>query len=331
MRPSGPPLHSPTLHGDAMPIAFDVISQLTELSWRGISAPASLIETAFDQNVQEHLRPGEDDGHLETTGRSPLQVSATLHFRNAIFASKGDTWKSKGPLYPEQWLGFLDACADGTTGELIHPILGPMNAKVISFRSSMSADKRDGEDVQVIWKRTLVEGNNVELLGKSSVKADALTAAAALDEIIFVLPLEIRASDPDDLIETFVEAVTDITSAVDQVSLAARQLGGKVDRVVYRCEMLMDTVQRIFTPQFWPMKHTINRLIEATRRLQKSQLQGDKPVSLYINPKPQTVPMLATFLGNSVADILALNPSFTGLQLIAPRVLVRFYTQVVTA
>src|SRR6478736_6753745 len=139
-----------------MAIAFDVLSKLTELSWRGLSAPASMIETAFEQSMAEHMRPGEDEARIESLGRNPLQVSATLHFRNAIFAAPGDSWKKKNiPLYPDQWTEFIDACAEASTGDLVHPILGTIKAKLVSFRSVLSADKRDGEDVNVVWRRTL--------------------------------------------------------------------------------------------------------------------------------------------------------------------------------
>ena len=307
-----------------MPIAFDIIHRLDELRWRGISAPASSIETAFDQSTVEHLRPGEDDGLLEATGRTPIQVSATLHFRNALFASQGDSWKSNGPLYPKQYLEFVDACADSSTGILNHPTLGPMTAKIISFRSNLSADKRDGEDVQVVWKKTLEL--DLEIFGRSSI-SDALSAAAALDEIIFILPLEIQASDPDNFVESFLSAVSKATKAVDKATLAARKIGGVADRVLYRCEALYDACERVKSPQMWPAKNTINRLMEAMRQLQREKLKKAKPTSIYINPKPQTVPSLSVFLDNKVGDILEMNPSLMGVDLVAPKVPVRFYSK----
>ena len=125
--------------------ANDALSQLGPLSWRGIIAPYDSLKTSGGQTIVQHRKPDRDGARLEATGRNPYKVSATILFHNGIAWDK--TVDPSRPLFPDQYLAFFAACADRTTGDLLHPVLGKMRAKVEAWDSTIVGARRDGAAV----------------------------------------------------------------------------------------------------------------------------------------------------------------------------------------
>lgn len=291
-----------------------------------MSVPVESIETSWEHDVAEHLRPEQDEGRLESMGRRPLVVRATLLFNNTILPAAGDSWVNRGPLFPDQFVEYQKNCADRTTGPLIHPIFGQYFAKIISYSDTISASQRDGAKVTVTWKRTIEdEDDDEDLFSSIENMPSVLTAAAQLDAAKLSLPVATQMEDPDNLVETFLSAVSRANNVVDQASLASRQDGAVFDRVLYRAEALGGAIERLKDARTWPAKNCISRLTEMCRSQQGKLLAKGGLRSVYINPSSQTLTTLALRLKNSVAELLELNPSLTGAAFVPQRIPVAYY------
>lgn len=303
----------------------DLFTQLVGASFRGIGFPVSSFTTEFQHDHAMHLRPDKDGGKVEATGRRPVTFSAQCIFVNGINPAGSETWTADQRLFPEVFQRFQAACADRTTGELVHPLTQKVKVKCASFRTSLEGERRGGAIADVTWIETSEseDESNAIFLETSSINA-AIGAAGQLDESLAVLVPDPRAVDPD-AATSFTDTIGEIQKVFDQGTLLSKKIGGLPGRVLYRLELLQGSIERTGDAQSWPAIQAIEQLRAAMFGVQQEALQRSREVKRYVVPADTTVGQLASKLANTSGELIELNPSLARNTNVERLTLVRYY------
>ena len=276
-----------------MPHPFD---QLLACSWRGITFATTGFTHDIAQDQAQHKRPGRDGARIEGTGRNPQTFSAHCLFRYSVAPGQSEAG-ALGTPFPDELLKFLAAMADGTTGTLVHPLLGPIQCKPQTATMTFTATMRDGADVEARWiEDTDSEETSDAILASRSSVTEASLAATMLDSQIALYPI-IR--DPGDHLEkgaSFEDGMRSIKGVFDRGALITKKLGGKIDSVIYRVESVQDSIDNARNPQLWPAKQACIRMKDALVKLAGQLLVGGSDVKRYIVPGDTTLANLASKL-----------------------------------
>lgn len=295
---------------------FDRVLQ--RVSWRGIEFYFSELTTSFEHDMGEHKPPDRDGALLEATGRGPRKVTGKCIFRNQGLSLLPKRYQK--PWFPDVFREFEKACADRSTGTLVHPVRGSMQCKVVSFSDTLSATSRDGVDVDVSWKE---HTEYDEEQPTASPLATALAAAELLDPALRALQIKLsRLPVPRSF--SFVDAMRQVQAASDRVALIQRQAFGRIDSVVANARRMIDAIERTGDLSFSLAKTQAHRIMAACIDLRLA-LADKKPVSNYVVARAMTVADAIRITNSSMSDFIKLNRSLFGLSTLRRGIVVRYY------
>ena len=159
----------------------DQLKKLQECKWRETSFPVSEMSTTIGQRLIEHKYPDRDGSHVESLGREPIKVSAKCLFYNNVSRGRTEHWDF-GVLFPTVYSQFLEDCKNKSVGVFQHPILGQFDAKCISMKTELTAERRDGVVCDVEWVETI----KIETFDTDTVTAatTVISDAVALDDLL---------------------------------------------------------------------------------------------------------------------------------------------------
>lgn len=216
---------------------LDVLALMIQPKWRGIEFHCGPWSMEGDHDIAEHKFPDRPAGLMEHTGRNPMRFSFTAYFRNGITGSG----TSSLPEYPDNWRAFIAACSDGSTGELVHPELGPIKVKCKSHKTSCEPGKRDGVDVEVQFiESPPAEAELDDLLNKPSPMGAAITSARDLDDATG--DIDPIPEYPDSISPSALESMKALSGALAQFKLGLGNLGAAIDSYVGGFIELRDTL-----------------------------------------------------------------------------------------
>jgi prophage DNA circulation protein len=302
-------------------VASDIISQLREFKWKGIGFPVSQTRVSLAHDQVEHKYWGQDGARVEATGRAPIVITARIHYRNNLAKAKNETW---GVLYPETYRKSLVAAAETSTGTLEHPELGDIRCKLKTFDQVWDATIRDGIDVEATWVETREDDLDAVILTDQSPVAEAFLAAFDLDEGLATLspPLGTGATYKPD----FTDTIRSIVAVADQVSLLSKQSAGRVNALLYRIGQIEFAANGAKSALLWPISTSCQRMRSSVYKLQQKLLQKQQSISFYRVPRTLSLSSLALDMpGNTIADLIKLNPDLPSKPAVEAGTLVRYY------
>ncbi len=308
----------------------DVLSALRQIKWRGIAFPIANLKTDIQQNNVTHSMPDVDADRIESTGRKSITTSGRALFRNTGTVFEPRAYSE--PLYPNVHAAFLSAMADRTTGDLIHPELGLLRCKPNGCTTNLTAEMRDGADVDCAWIETLddddlnVFGGVAEALSEMPAAAEELDAELVrLRNFGFVLRHLISANAPVSMrrIQTFSEMVAPLARAAGTLGATSKQLAGSASSLL----AAVASTKRALTGA---RSSKTNRATEIAERLEAATRQyvtGGRRTLLYIVPDAGTTTLgaVAARLGASADDLLRLNPRLAASARVVEGALVRYF------
>lgn len=303
----------------------DILGGLLEAKWRDVAFPTVAFRMPIMQDQAEHLWPDRDGGHVESTGRRPVQYEFTIPFRNGLVPSKGETWK-RGTLYPTVWRAFLAACLDKSTGTLVHPELGPIQCKLRHAVTDWNARARDGVDMHVVWVESNDDENALDnIVAGASPLGAAVAAANDVDDLLATMnpPYVYPKWKP-----TLSDLMHSIQAAIDTPGMLAAQVGGAIDQVGGSIQRISDSIDRLNTTALWPITQAIGRLKSSVHELRTNTnlvSRQSKSMLVYVTPSAMTLATVATKVHAPIADIIALNPTLVGEVLVPKNTPVAYY------
>lgn len=315
----------------------DVLQDLQACSWRGISFPITMIQEQGMQDAPIHKKADRDGARVETTGLSPFQYSINAVFINSVARGKNEKWQN---LFPETFLKVKDAWKDRSSGILIHPLFGEILCKPITWNVSVNADQRGGVFVDMTFMETTEDS---AIQPKPSALAAAKAAALDLDDALGLMFPPPQTFFPEGF-TSLTDFVNSLTSVVDQASLIRQQAIARIDRVVHNLNKIsekIDVATNIVTTDpvtqiqtdlgrigngIVKVQQSATKLRLALLEMKASILSQNKGISTFTTNSKTTLFLLASKLGNSIKDLLDLNPYLASSIVIDRNVNIAYYT-----
>ena len=306
-------------------MANDVILKLAPLKWRGIALYVSQIETTFSHRQVERQYPYVDVPGHDHTGFNGLSVTATIHFLNTIEAG----------MYPDKWLLFREAVFDGSIGGLEHPDVGEIDARVMDGSLRITAQSTAGILCTVTWHQSRDDAEDEVEFGEPSGVAD--DSAAAADEALAALDLVYPDGEPDTSLDGMVGAIEGgIFSLGQEIGGAINQAKGAITKHLDALDLIGQTYASAAAnvkdamaadPARAIAESALLSLYDNLGKMGADAAKKARPTSLYLVKTPTPLPALAASLGNSVAEILALNSNLAASPTVPAQVKVIHYVK----
>lgn len=283
----------------------DVFKDLPRLTWRSIEVPIANRRVSFEQEHARHKFAYRDYETIEGLGRKNWRFEYTIPFRQDI---------NKGPykdLYDQTFRSFLEACADRSEGDLADPILGVYSARCESVSIATDVNRRDGEDVEVVF----VDSRPPEQVSLQELTyRDPAQIAYEIRQQLDNLPLAdvaIPEAIPDldfgiDALDRISGLGAQAAAYVNRIDSAFANFEHKVNKLVGQLEAVDEAIR---SPLNAPIIRSALRLNDAVNRLKNKAIFPGRAIVTQVVGQDMTASTLAQYLGMSVAEFILLNPS----------------------
>lgn len=282
----------------------DILSQLLETKWRGISFPTISVMSTGGHGLVPHKRMDRNGWRVENTGRNSLAVTLRAPFINTIARGRGETWAN---LYPETYRKVMAALEERSTGPFQHPIYGVRTMKAADWKEELNPEFRGGPTLDVNFIESVDEGDSAALAVSSDLGL-AASSAFSLDSTITTLTPPPDTGLADDGFSSFTDFVQQLQAVGSKADLARARVVAKAERVVHTALSLQDTAGRVDAGY----RDSAQRFASAVRSAVKTLATLGADKTFYSVPKRATVPAIANRLKNTVTEILSLNPQLAG-------------------
>ena len=149
---------------------------LQPVSFKTVEFPTTQIKISSGRKLVKHVYPYRDGQEIVDLGRTALTVNVSAIFVNEPFLVQA----FGNDLYPGRYEALVAAINEGTSGELVHPLFGSLNAACESYNDTTQATEINTVRLEL----TFVEDNlmvSMPTVGTSEIDA-AKASALALDK-----------------------------------------------------------------------------------------------------------------------------------------------------
>lgn len=304
---------------------IDEFDQLLPFKWRDVEVPVTKVKVSLAHDLVEHKYWGRDGARVEATGMAPMRVQASIPLGNRIYPGRGERWQA-GRLYPGALRKLVEAFQQRKVGVLQHPEFGEIFARGEKLDVDMSGDRRNMVEVEASWVQTLGDSDfqdlfpsPIQLVQEAGADLDANTADLKGLLKGYTLP-EYEA--------TFDDFARSIAAVGDQVGLLAYRAAGRINSIVYRVDQVMDSIDRAKSAFSWPARQAAERVKDAAHDLnQKLLAASNRGIGFTTVPADTTLAGLLALVpaGNTVGDLVKLNPQLMAQPTVPAGTRVRFY------
>jgi hypothetical protein len=187
------------------------------------------------------------------------------------------------------------------SGPLVDPVFGPFTVVPTSFDDESDPNKRDGDDVKVEFVLSPDVGDDAQL--SPPTLQDIGGQANALDA-------EVKKANWHQ--EPSPQGTTDILSAINGVAFVGQRaidkVSGTMNDIAFRCEKIVNTVDKITDPKNWPMRRDAIRLRGDALRVARLNESPNQHRTTATVSSRQPLTSVAASLGMTLDQLLILNP-----------------------
>jgi prophage DNA circulation protein len=276
----------------------DALSALPQITFDGLpTVPCQSMSITFGHTLAARSYPYVDgDGH-EHTGRKSHVMEVRLLFVNTLGLEQPGVI-----LFPDIFNQWLARLFDGKAGNLEHPILGNLRARVMGGTVPIVAEVRSGSIVDVTFVETLDDPTQaIPFTGAQSVTAAAALAeqSAAAVGISYPTgePLEVSLSD------AFASVAGQLGSLATSVSGKINQVRGDVEDMIEAAESLQDHAAYAAVDNLtaaWDVLVTI---------AESGPIKTSRAKAMGTTQSETTIDAIADAVSNSTQEIIDLNPT----------------------
>jgi prophage DNA circulation protein len=270
----------------------NIIAGLPEMTFRGLDpVHCSLVDTDFGHDQAERPYPYVDVAGHDNTGRRSSVIAVRLYFVNTL---------GKPDVFPATWEDWRAALFDGSAGDLVHPLLGTIKARVMVGKAPLVATVRSGIVVDVTFTETRDDPTDAIEFAGLSLEVLAERVAEECEALGIEYPTGEGDSD-------LFEDVAALEGAWASLSMSANglvnQTLGKLDNVFGAMESLTD-------PTTWPAYDAVVSLYAGIlQQARRAERLSPRPTAKVTLQNPDTLDAIAARYGNTDAEIMGLNPA----------------------
>ncbi len=296
--------------------------KLQPFKWRDDEYPISNIVFSLAHDLVEHKYWGVDGGRVEDTGVAPIRISVSMPLGNHIYPGVNETWK-QGSLYPTALRKLFVDFALKSTGLCQHPEFGRISAKADRIECRLEAGKRGHAQVEASWIQT--NDDTVNSVPRLNPTLDLVVAAGDLDGS----DADLRALAPQlpKFEESFEDFARSIQAVGDQLALLSHRDAGRIDAIVYRAQLMQQSIDRARSALTWPATQNLERIKAAANGLRQKLLEAGKGIGLYTLANDTTLAGVQAQIPKStgMGDIMRLNPHLCVKPIVPAGTAVRYY------
>jgi hypothetical protein len=292
-----------------------IIKELPPLKWRGLLAPLyDVLPFKWKNRLAPRPYPYVDVEAHDPTGRDSIPMSARLYFINTVVAE----YQGLGRLFPDYWETWRDQLLDGDAGDLEHPALGLLRARVDTVSGVVETKVQSGIIVEVSWIETNEDPATLTALGnipadparladETDTNAAAFGVTVAPGRLPVMFTSMYGISFPNGFVQPTLAGLFDaIRGDVFSVTLTAGSmllsLMGDVAAMVSALVALDDVTA-------WPAIASAKAFWNALYTMQVNIARAARKTATEVVGKQTTLVAFAAAHNNSVTEIMALNAS----------------------
>ena len=289
--------------------ALNVIPSLPPMTWRGIVAPPYDMANASGAHQQAERRfPYIDGASHDNVGRDPLQMPFKLYFLNSL----------RDGLFPSLFLSWRDAyILDGSSGTLMHPVFGDVLARPTTWSIELVSERTSGVVMDVTFVETFDDMPSdsqfaeITPLAELAAAGDAGMAALGID-----WPTGERTTSLADLLKQVQGAVFSTRLTITGM---ANQALGTLDRII-------DDLDDITDHKKWSVQSNVKELRNRVVDFKNKFAAKSRKTYLEEIVTDSTIDGLVRS-HNTVADLIALNPTLMSRPIIRKGTTVMFFAE----
>ena len=286
-----------------------VIQGLPELSWRYKRAPCEIAPIDFSHGQAERRYPYVDAAGHDWTGRDPSKFNVRLFFLNTV----------QPKSFPELWEDWRTALEDGSSGDLNHPILGIVRARVLSWHVDLKAQATAGIVVDVVFTETRDDLDTDLKYTPADVVLDAAVDAATTAASSFGINYP-DGKNKLSLLQAFGAIKGSIFSA-------ALTVNGAINSVMGNVATMIDAVDALDDPMAWPAYDLLTQVYSGLSDLKAAaDAVAARSVAIEVCASDTTLDGFATAKGNTTAEIMSLNLSALNSPIVPRGTALRYYS-----
>jgi len=271
----------------------DIVAEMPLLRWRGLDAPPyELVTFEFANDLSPRSIPYIDGEIHDNTGRRAFPMTARLFFLNTLGESR--------LMYPDYWEEWKENL-DGEIGELVHPVLGPLPARVQNAKGEIRASVRSGIIVDITWVETIIDpAEGANLLFVRELNPAAL--ADEVDKAMATFGVPYPDGGPSD---SFLGAWNEVREGgLFSPSLA---LLTKIQKIIDTIFQVWDLAASLAENAAWVLTQNIETFWDTIREVQENAGRTVRPTAREVVRRDTTLDAFATAKGCTLQDIMGLN------------------------
>lgn len=305
--------------------AANIIADLPELEWRGLTAPCSVASYTVTFDLAPRAYYGTDGYGHDNTGRQSTPFPVTLWFINTVRAN----------AFPELFQQWQDACVNDKSPDwLLHPIVGLTRARVQSWAVDHGANMRAGVKVDVVFVETLEDADTrVDFNGPQvAPEAAALAADTAMAAVGVSYPTKttlaslapITGQSTLDQATSLQEAYAAVKGQLFSASLTATSaISGLLGIVV----TIVSDIDALGSHDAWAARWNVLSFYASLKRIQSDvERVIARATATQVLQKDTTLDEFARAKSNTLIDIMSLNVQALRSPVVLKGQTLRYYT-----
>lgn len=277
-----------------------IFDQLQQASFNEVPFPCEDVEVIGGIRDHIHEYPHSPGGAVEKMGRKLYTVRMTAPF-HVTFPKYPNLW----PLGLSRLRGFFE---DQTTGPLVIPTIGTIQAYARSWTQSMNSKVSSGE--KAVFEFVEDEGQ-ARLIGEL-ISVNVTSVERKVKDFDAQKALTDFAGDSSaiSLFDAITDAANSVLAVADQIELAGNLFQAKISYLIDLCKQA-DRLIFVQNPQNFPLTNFMHDLWNSAIEVQQNVQKSDTKPKTYIVPTTMSMSAISTALyGNSnhSVELMQINP-----------------------
>lgn len=291
----------------------NIITGLSDLAWRGLDPPEyDIIGMKGGWDLSRGEFPYVNGVSHDNMGRQEILMSANLMFVNTVTPG----------AFPDLFNKWFKAVAiDPTPDKFVHPILGEVDARVVDWDVQLTAQNTGGVIMLVNWTDTLLDPEKEQNLADLTINIQATAA---------VVQEQIKALDPPFVWPDDHKSDTDLFDMISQIEglieLSMLKVQGLINQVLGMIQSVTDLVDKANEAKNWSLSSNLKKLYVGMLDLKNSAFKfSGRETKILQTPRSMTVDDIAAHVGNTVGEIIGLNPHLLSLPQLPAKSIVTYF------